>query len=112
MMMNLNNYENNNQPNTNNEEIAEFHIEKYKTLSDDDKKKQYLGDYIYSQIYKSNILKDYPIEKQKEYNSKIDGMILESGNLDDIAEMCQNTEELNQKISESLSIIINQTKNG
>ena len=112
MMMNLNNYENNNQPNTNNEANFEFHIEKYKTLSDDDKKKQYLGDYIYSQIYKSNILKDYPIEKQKEYNSKIDGMILESGNLDDIAEMCQNTEELNQKISESLSIIINQTKNG
>ena len=75
-------------------------------MSSDEDKKVYLGEFIFDYIFHSNILKNYSEEKQKEYNRKITGIILDIGSLDKVAEICQNKELLNKNVSESLEMII------
>ena len=110
-MMNMN-YQNNynyygykNQYNPINTFKPEFSIEKYKTLTEDKDKEEYLGNYIFFQIFSSPLLKDYPEEKKEEYNGKITGMLLESGSLDKVAELCQDKEKFDKQISECLLLI-------
>ena len=104
---NINNY--NNQNNLN-KVAPEFSMEKFKNMNKDEDKQVYLGEFIFDYIFHSNLLKDFPEEKQKEYYRKITGIILDIGPLDKVAEICQDKELLNKNISESLDMI-NKSKN-
>jgi len=106
---NFNKYQNNNNYNQNSNSInfaPEFSMEKLKSMSSDEDRKVYLGEFIFDYIFHSNILKNYSEEKQKEYNRKITGIILDIGSLDKVAEICQDKELLNKNVSESLEMII------
>jgi len=105
-------YNNNNYNNQNNlNKVApEFSMEKFKNMNKDEDKQVYLGEFIFDYIFHSNLLKDFPEEKQKEYYRKITGIILDIGPLDKVAEICQDKEVLNKNISESLDMI-NKSKN-
>ena len=105
-------YNNNNYNNQNNlNKVApEFSMEKFKNMNKDEDKQVYLGEFIFDYIFHSNLLKDFPEEKQKEYYRKITGIILDIGPLDKVAEICQDKELLNKNISESLDMI-NKSKN-
>ena len=115
-MMNMNaqnnlGYNNNfNQQNEDNS-FAEFTIDKFKNIPNDEQKKEYLGEYIFAFVFKSGLLKDYSDTKQMEYNEKITGIILESASLDEVAEVCQDKNLLKKYISDGLEMIINQNKN-
>ena len=105
---NYNNYGYNNNfnfQNTNNE-VLEFSMEKFKTITDEEKKKEYLGEYIVDYILNNKFLKDFSEEKQLEYNEKITGIILESSPLDQVADLCQDKKALNQQIFECLEMLI------
>ena len=105
-------YNNNNYNNQNNlNKVApEFSMEKFKNMNKDEDKQVYLGEFIFDYIFHSNLLKDFPEEKQKEYYRKITGIILDIGPLDKVAEICQDKDLLNKNISESLDMI-NKSKN-
>ena len=107
---NINNFGFNNIQSNQNNEVLEFSMDKFKNICDEEKQKEYLGEYIVDYIFNSKILKDYSDEKQKEYNEKITGVILACGPLEQVAEMCQDEKLLNQNISQCLEMLINQNK--
>ena len=104
-----NNYIDNNvnKDSTPNDSMPEFNINKFKNINNDKDKEQYLGEYIYYQIFTNSLLRNYPEEEKKEYVGKITGMILNCQSLDKVAEICLDNDLLNKMISESFKMINN-----
>ena len=104
---NTNDYTNNmiNKYEQTNGALPEFNLEKFNSFYNEEEKKNYLGDYIYSQTYSNPLLKDFPDEEKKRYDEKITGMILCCETLDKVAEICNNKENLEQMISKSFNMI-------
>ena len=113
-VMNDMNYENNNifqsqmippftESNANS--ISTFDQKKFDSLSNDESKKEYLGEIIYDHIYNSPLIKD--IDEKVKFTAKITGMILGIGKLEEIVRISTENEALNKNISDALTLLKN-----
>ena len=82
-------------------------MDEFNKISNDDEKKQFLGNYLYQCVIKrlSDKKKDMSDDSKQELSGRITGMILEGQTIEYILYLCSDKEAFYQIVTEANQLI-------